>query len=135
MHEELMALNKNRTWKLVSPPPGKKVVRCKWIFTQKGRSNGIRQLVAKGYNETYGIDYDETFAPVTKMSTVRTLVSLTVNGGRKLYQLIVKNVFLHGDLLEEVYIKVPSGFGTNQTAGKVCRIRKSLYRLKQSPRA
>jgi Reverse transcriptase (RNA-dependent DNA polymerase) len=101
---------------------------------QKGRSSGIRQLVAKGYNETYGIDYDETFAPVMKMSTVRTLASLTVNGGRKLYQLIVKNVFLHGDLLEEVYIKVPSGFGTNQTAGKVCRIRKSLYGLKQSPR-
>jgi Reverse transcriptase (RNA-dependent DNA polymerase) len=93
------------------------------------------RLVAKRYSQTYGIDYDETFAPVAKMSTVRTFVSLAANGGWKLHQLDVKNVFLHGDLLKEVYMEVPPGFGTKQTEGKVCRLVKSLYGLKQSPRA
>jgi Reverse transcriptase (RNA-dependent DNA polymerase) len=91
--------------------------------------------VAKRYSQTYGIDYDETFALVVKMSTVRTLVSLAVNGGWKLHQLDVKNAFLHGDLLEEVYMEIPLDFGINQTAGKVCRLRKSLYGLKKFPRA
>jgi Reverse transcriptase (RNA-dependent DNA polymerase) len=69
------------------------------------------------------------------MSTVRTLVFLVVNGGWKLYQLNVKNVFLHGDLLEEMYIEISPGFDTNQTTSKVCRLKKSIYGLKQSPRA
>jgi Reverse transcriptase (RNA-dependent DNA polymerase) len=68
------------------------------------------------------------------MSTMRTLVSLAVNGGWKLHQLDVKNVFLHGDVLEEVYMEIPQDFGTNQTIGKVCMLRKSLYGLKLPPR-
>jgi Reverse transcriptase (RNA-dependent DNA polymerase) len=124
----------------VSLPPGKKAIGCKWVFTVKQNPEGRverykARLVAKGYSQTYGIDYDETFAPVAKMSTVRTLISLVANGGWKLYQLDVKNVFLHGDLLEEVYMEVPPGFGTKQTVGKVCRLKKSLYGLKQFPRA
>jgi Reverse transcriptase (RNA-dependent DNA polymerase) len=83
--------------------------------------------VAKGYNQIYGIDYDETFAPVAKMSTV--------NGGWKLHQRDVKNTFLHGDLLEEMYMEIPPGFGTNQTISKVYMLRKFLYGLKQSPQA
>ena len=69
------------------------------------------------------------------MSPVRTLVSLVVNDGWQLYQLDVKNTFLYGDMLEEMYMEVPLGFGTKQTVGKVCRLKKSLYGLKQSPRA
>jgi Reverse transcriptase (RNA-dependent DNA polymerase) len=93
----------------VSLSAGKKAVGCKWVFTVKQNPEGRferykARLVAKGYSQTYGIDYDETFAPVAKMSTVRMLVSLTANGGWKLHQLDVKNVFLHGDLLEELYI-------------------------------
>jgi Reverse transcriptase (RNA-dependent DNA polymerase) len=72
------------------------------------------------------------FAPMAKMSTVRTLVSPAANKGWKLHQLDVKDVFLHGDLLEDVYMKIPPGFGTNQTIGKVCKLKKSLYGLKQS---
>jgi Reverse transcriptase (RNA-dependent DNA polymerase) len=139
MLEELGALDKNETWELVSLPPGKKAVGCKWVFTVKQNPEGRverykARLVAKGYNQTYGIDYDETFAPVANMSTIRTLISLAANGRWKLHQLDVKNAFLHGDLLEEVYMEVPPGFGTKQTVGKVCRLKKSLYGLKQSHR-
>ena len=84
---------------------------------------------------TYGIDYDETFAPVAKMGTVRTLISCAANFGWPLHQLDVKNAFLHGDLQEEVYMKIPSGFGNEQTLGKVCKLKKSLYGLKQSQQA
>jgi Reverse transcriptase (RNA-dependent DNA polymerase) len=123
----------------VSLPPGKKAVGCKWVFTMKQNPEGRverykARLVAKRYSQTYGIDYDETFAPVAKMSTVRTLISLAANGDWKLHQLDVKNDFLHGDLLGEVYMKVPLSFGMKQTVGKVCRLKKSLYGLKQSPR-
>ncbi|XP_020260687.1 uncharacterized protein LOC109837018 [Asparagus officinalis] len=138
MHEELRALEKNRTWELVKLPKGKRAVGCKWVFTVKQNPDGQverykARLVAKEYSQTYGIDYDKTFAPVAKMSTVRTLISLAVNGGWKLHQLDVKNAFLHVDLVEEVYIEIPPGFGTDQTVGKVCRLKKSLYELKQSP--
>ena len=93
------------------------------------------RLVARGYSQTYGIDYDETFAPMAKMSTVRILISCAANFGWPLYQLDVKNAFLHGDLQEEVYMEVPPCYSNPEMVGKVCRLKKSLYGLKQSPRA
>jgi len=140
MKEELLALQKNMTWKLVHLPKGKKAVGCKWVFTVKQTPEGKvdrykARLVAKGYNQTYGIDYDETFAPVAKMGTVRTLISCAANFGWPLHQLDVKNAFLHGDLQEEVYMEISPGFSNEQTLGKVCKLKKSLYGLKQSPRA
>jgi len=140
MLEELAALEKNNTWDLVPFPVGKKVVSCKWVYTVKQNPNGKierykARLVAKGYSQTYGIDYDETFAPVAKMTTVRTLISCAANLEWPLYQLDVKNAFLHGDLQEEVYMEIPPGFDTAQTKGKALRLKKSLYGLKQSPRA
>src|SRR6266542_1166182 len=140
MKEELLALQKKQTWELVSLPVGKRAVGCKWVFTVKQTPEGKvdrykARLVAKGYSQTYGIDYDETFAPVAKMSTVRTLISCATIFGWPLHQLDVKNAFLHGDLLEEVYMEISPGFMNQQASGKVCRLKKSLYGLKQSPRA
>jgi hypothetical protein len=140
MEEEMHALQKNKTWELVPLPKGKRAVGCKWVFTVKQNPKGEvdrykARLVAKGYSQTYGIDYDETFAPVAKMGTVRTLISCAVNFGWPLHQMDVKNAFLHGDLQEEVYMEIPPGFANSQTVGKVCRLKKSLYGLKQSPRA
>jgi hypothetical protein len=91
--------------------------------------------VAKGFTQSYGIDYQETFAPVAKLNTVRILLSLASNLDWPLYQMDVKNAFLNGDLEEEVYMDIPPGFETSENANKVCKLKKSLYGLKQSPRA
>jgi transposase InsO family protein len=138
MVDEMTALQKNSTWEMVELPKDKKTVGCKWVFSVKYKSDGTidrykARLVAKGYTQTYGIDYQETFAPVAKMSTVRVILSLAVNLDWPLRQLDVKNAFLHGDLLEEVYMDPPPGF--TPKGGKVCKLKKALYGLKQSPRA
>jgi hypothetical protein len=140
MLDEMRALEKNKTWELVDLLPGKQPVGCKWVFTIKHTPEGTvdrykARLVAKGYTQTYGIDYEETFAPVAKMSSVRTLISCAVNFDWSIYQMDVKNAFLHGDLHEEVYMQIPPGFESNHNTGKVLRLHRSLYGLKQSPRA
>ena len=140
MREELEALRKNQTWELTDLPEGKRAVGCKWVFTIKQNPEGKierykARLVARGYSQVYGIDYDETFAPVAKMNTVRILISCAANFGWPLYQLDVKNAFLHGDLQEEVYMEVPPGMAAAGNGGKVCKLKKALYGLKQSPRA
>jgi hypothetical protein len=140
MLEEMEALDKNNTWVLTTLPPNKKVVGCKWVFTVKQSSEGKIErykamLVVKGYWQTYGVNYDETFAHVAKMNTIRTIISIAAYYNWKLLQLDVKNAFLHGDPQEEVYMEIPPGFNSKQTEGKVCRLRKSLYGLKKSPRA
>lgn len=138
--EEVRALEKNGTWEITDLPRGKKPVGCKWIFTVKYKTDGNvdrykARLVAKGFTQSYGIDYQETFAPVAKLNTVRVLLSLAANLDWSLHQLDVKNAFLNGDLEEEVYMDIPAGLETTSNFNKVCRLRKSLYGLKQSPRA
>lgn len=99
----MQALERNKTWELIDLLEGKKLVGCKWVFTVKYQSDGSverykARLVAKGYTQSYNIDYQETFAPVTKMNSVRVLISLVTNQGWPLLQFDVKNALLHGDL-------------------------------------
>ena len=119
---------------------GKKPVGCKWVYTVKYRADGSierykTRLVAKGYTQTYGIDYQETFASVAKMNTVRVLLSLATKYNWDLQQFDVKNVFLHGELDKEIYMEVSPGYDNNLAAHIVCKLKKALYGLKQSPRA
>ena len=136
--EEMRALEKNNTWNVTTLPVGKRTVGCKWVFTVKYNSGGSverykARLVVKGFTQTYGMDYSETFAPVAKLNTIRILLSLAANLDWPLHQLDVKNAFLNGDL-EEVYMDGPPGF-EEKFGSKVCKLKKSLYGLKQSPRA
>ena len=109
MKEELDALSKNHTWDLVTLSFEKSVVGCKWIYKIKTRSDGSieyykARLVAKGFTQEYGIDYEETFAPVTRISSVRALLAVATASKLDLFQMDVKNAFLSGDLSEEVYM-------------------------------
>ncbi|KAJ9553092.1 hypothetical protein OSB04_017137 [Centaurea solstitialis] len=140
INTEMEALKKNNTWEKCSLPIGKKPVGCRWVFTVKHKPDGTierykARLVAKGYTQTYGIDYSETFSPVAKIDTIRVLFSIAANKGWPLHQFDVKNAFLHGELKEEVYMEAPPGFIGNFKPGEVCRLKKTLYGLKQSPRA
>ena len=112
-------------------PPGKKAIGCKWVFTMKVNRDGFvarlkARLVAKGYAQTYGIDYSDTFSPVAKLASVRLFISLAVKHNWPLYQLDIKNAFLHGDLQEEVYMEQPPGFVAQGEFGNVCRLQRSL---------
>jgi hypothetical protein len=137
IEEEKNSLLKNNTWITVDNlPKGKNLVDCKWIFKIKNNPDGSvarykARLVAKDYSQEYGIDYNETFSPVVKYTTLRTLFSIAAARGMKTKQMDVKTAFLHGDLDEEIYMKMPEGFG-NQS--KICKLVKGLYGLKQSPR-
>ncbi|MCO5606455.1 hypothetical protein L7F22_060643 [Adiantum nelumboides] len=112
MDEEYNALLKNDTWKLVDLPQGKKAIGSKWVYKVKLNANGSidkhkARLVAKGFAQHYGEDYDETFAPVTKMTTVRLTIALATFFGLILTQMDIKNAFLNGNLEEEVYMHQP----------------------------
>ncbi|RVW17578.1 Retrovirus-related Pol polyprotein from transposon RE1 [Vitis vinifera] len=138
--EEIRALEKNETWEVMNLPRGKKPVGCKWIFTVKYKADGTverykARLVAKGFTQTYGIDYTETFAPVAKLNTIRVLLSLAANLDWPLHQFDIKNAFLNRELEEEVFMMLPPGFCKEEEETRVCKLKKSLYGLKQSPRA
>ena len=93
------------------------------------------RLVVKGYTQIYGSDYHDTFSSVAKMASIRLLLSMVAMSSWPLYQLDIKNVFLHGDLAKEVYMEQPPGFIAQGESGLACRLRRSLYSLKQFPRA
>lgn len=110
------ALERNQTWDIEALPPGKKALGTKWIYTIKLRADGTierhkSRLVVLGNNQEEGHDYDETFSPVAKMTTVRIFLDIAAKKNHEIHQMDVHNAFLHGDLHDEVYIKMPLGFG------------------------
>ncbi|KAL8161859.1 hypothetical protein V2J09_013348 [Rumex salicifolius] len=140
MKEEYDALIKNRTWDLVPRPIGANVITGKWLFRHKLDANGNlarykSRWVARGYSQQEGIDFDETFSPVVKPTTVRTILSLAINRNWPIHQLDVKNAFLHGHLKEVVFVQQPPGFIDPKHPDYVCKLNKALYGLKQAPRA
>lgn len=136
--KEVVALEDSNTWDITDLPPGKEAIGCLWIFKIKYNADGTierhkARLVVNGKSQVEGEDYKETFAPVVKMTTVRALLRLVAAKQWEVYQMDVQNAFLHGDLEEEVYMKLPPGF-RHSHPNKVCKLRKSLYGLKQAPR-
>ncbi|GAA0145431.1 transmembrane signal receptor [Lithospermum erythrorhizon] len=138
MAHEIAALEANGIWVMAPLPPDKKTLGCKWVYKIKYNTNGIVErlkvrLVILGNHQVAGIDYHETFASVAKMVTVRTFLVEAASRNWELHQMDVHNAFLHGDLDVEVYMKMPHGFYVGQP-GIVCKLRKSLYGLRQAPR-
>ena len=138
MKEEFDALTKNHTWDLVTLPSKQFVIGCKWIYKIKTRFDRSierykARLVAKGFTQEYGIDYEKTFAPVACILSVRALLAITAASKWELFQMNVKNAFLNGELSEVVYMQPSPGLSVD--SNKVCHLRRTLYGLKQVPRA
>eukprot|EP00253_Pinus_taeda_P023170 PITA_23170 len=138
MEEEMDFLMHNQTWDLVKLPAGKTTLKNKWVYRLKKEDGGKQRykarLVVNGFAQKKGIDFDEIFSPVVKMTSIRTILSLVGVEDLHLEQLDVKTTFLHGDLEEEIYMQQPQGYEVKGKEKLVCRLKKSLYGLKQAPR-
>ena len=139
MKTEMKSLKDNNVWDLVELPSGRKKVGSKWVYKLKTGADGKverykARLVAQGYTQKYGTDYDETFCLVVRQESLRVLLALSVQYGLKLHQIDVTTAFLNGNLEEEVYMAQPEGFTSKGNEHLVCKLRKSIYGLKQSPR-
>jgi hypothetical protein len=140
MDLEFSALLKNKTWHLVSRKPGANIIDCKWVYKVKKKADGSidrykARLVAKGFKQRYGINYEDTFSPVVKAATIRIILSIAASNGCNMRQLDVQNVFLHGVLEEEVYMRQPPSYENRENPNFVCQLDKAIYGLKQAPRA
>ncbi|KAI5314779.1 hypothetical protein L3X38_043955 [Prunus dulcis] len=140
MEDEITMIEKNNTWELMDRPFDKPIIGVKWVYKTKLNLDGYVQknkarLVAKGYSQKPRIDFNETFAPVARLDTVRTLVAVAAQRKWRLFQLDVKSAFLNGVLNEEVYVDQPSGFVIQGSEDKVYMLKNALYGLKQAPRA
>ncbi|PKI63870.1 hypothetical protein CRG98_015753, partial [Punica granatum] len=140
MEGEIAALERNQTWELVPRLRDAKPISCKWVYKLKCRLDGSierhkARLVARGFSQQYGLDYDETFSLVAKLTTIWFLLALAASKDWNLWQMDVKNAFLHGELNREIYMNQPMGFKSQDHPEYVCKLQKALYGLKQAPRA
>jgi hypothetical protein len=140
MQSEMDAIEKNRTWKFADLPRGHRAITLKWVFKLKRDEvcaivKHKARLVARDFVQREGIDFDDTFTPMARMESVRLLFALVAQEGRRVHHMDVRSVFLNDDLKEEVYVHQPLGFAIPDKEGKVLRLRKALYGLRQAPRA
>ena len=130
-------MDHNEVWDVVELPEGCKRVGCKWVFKTKRNSNGNverykARLVAKGFTQKDGVDYKETFSPVSKKDSFRIIMAMVAHYDLELHQMDVKTAFLNGNLDEEVYMDQPEGFSVEGKEHMVCKLKKSIYGLKQA---
>ncbi|CAA7392032.1 unnamed protein product [Spirodela intermedia] len=140
MEEEMASIEENRIWSLVDLPHSRRAIRLKWVYKVKRDENGAVAkykacLVVKGYVQRQGIDYDEVFAHVVQLDTVRLLIALAAHKGWEVHHMDVKSAFLNDNLKEEVYVEQPAGFISTDNEHKVFKLKKALYGLHQAPRA
>jgi hypothetical protein len=131
---------KNDVWEIMPRPEGKSVVTSKWVYKIKDVVNGSIDkynaiFVARGFSQHEGEDYDETFSPISRYTSIRAIIYLATSMGWSLHQMDVKTIFLNGLMEEEVYIEQPQGFEVHLRETHVCILKKALYGLKQAPRA
>lgn len=139
MEAEMEMINKNKTQQLVESPKDRKVIGVKWVFKTKLNPDGSickhkARLVMKGYAQQYGVDYQETFAPVARYDTIRLLIALAASNSWQIHQLDVKSAFLNGFLAEEIFVEQPDGYVVQGKEDHVYLLQKALYGLKQAPR-
>ena len=139
MDEEYQSLMVNKTWSLVPLPTGRSAIGCRWTFKLKRGPDGSIQrykarFVAKGYSQRPGVDYLETYSPVVKLDSLRCILSIASSRDLDMMQLDVKTAFLHGEVIEELYVNQPEGFIADGNESLVCKLHKGLYGLKQSSR-
>jgi hypothetical protein len=137
MNEEMASLEENSTWELHNLPEGRKAISNRWVYRKKRNVVGEvtrfkARLVVRGFSQREGIDYTETFSPVARFDTIRAVLSIAADEKLELSQFDVKTAFLHGFIDEEIYMEQPEGY--NDGSQRVCKLLRSLYGLKQSPR-
>ena len=140
MKSEIDSMHVNKVWTLEDVPKGSVPIGCKWIFKKKIGADGKietykARLVAKGYRQILGIDYDETFSPVAMHKSIRIMLAIAAFYDYEIWQMDVKTAFLNGDLEEQIYMTQPEGFEVSGSAGKACRLHRSIYGLKQASRS
>ena len=139
MKSELDSIYSNQVWDLVKVPNGIKPVGCQWIYKRKRGIDGKvetfkTRLVAKGYTQKEGIYYEETFSLVAMLKSIRILLSIAAHYDYEIWQMDVKTVFLNGNLEEEIYIMQLEGFIAKNQEHLICKLKRSIYGLKQASR-
>jgi len=137
MRSEMESMRENQVWNLVDPPDGVRAIECKWIFKKKIDADGKvhiykARLVAKGFRQIQGVDYDKTFSPIAMLKSIRILLAIAAYYDYEIWQMDIKTTFLNGNLSEDVYMTQPEGFVDSNNAGKICKLKKSIYGLKQA---
>ena len=139
MRKEIKSIEANKVWDLVKLPKGKKTIGCKWVYKHRTNADGSLKrckacLIAKGYSQQHGLDYDETFSPVARFESLQTLLTLAVQDGLCVHHMDVTTAVLNRELKKELHIDQPKEFQVQGQENQVCKLNRSLYGLKQAPR-